>query len=422
MFRINIPVTKSYQKEDGKLVIEGVASDPTIDKDEERFDVAAIQKMLDCVNNGELPIRCEHEDKFYSDIGVWKEASLDKDNKLHVKGEIDVEMSLGKDINVLLKRGTLIGLSIGGVVIDAIYEYSKELGRNIKVYKDVILQEISIVKNPSNYSAGTLSLSKSINWDEMNAFSKNTDMIMPYSAQAQKLIELNKNYEKKESTAIKTKHNKDKKGGYKKWFQEIEPQVDSIMKDCYEEEYCDPPYLGLSVEDLQLVAQLITVMSGVDLPEDGEIPDVLLEEEYYSDLVEEQMIVLWCREMVMPHHRKDLVLDKELVLYQMKKAVDFRGYYTPKDYTVIMAHLFRHVKELDLLRKGHVTQEALVEKRKTKKIKIDKKEVDMLQKAYDYIKGISDQKPEDMEDSVISKCAVAYEKLLKSPNSYYIFN
>ena len=196
MFRISIPLVKSYEKGDGKIVVEGIASDPTIDRDEERFDIDAIKKMLDGVNNGDLPIRCEHEDKFYSDIGFWKEAHLDAENRLHVKGEIDTEMSLGKDIGVLLKRGTIIGLSVGGAVIDAIYEYSKELGRSIKVYKDVILQEISIVKNPSNYAAGALSLSKSINWDRMSDFSKNTDMTIPYSTQEQKLIDFHKQYRK----------------------------------------------------------------------------------------------------------------------------------------------------------------------------------------------------------------------------------
>ena len=71
MFRINVPVIKSYEKGNGKLIVEGVASDPTIDREEERFDVAAIQKMLDGVNKGGIPIKCEHEDKFYSDIAMY---------------------------------------------------------------------------------------------------------------------------------------------------------------------------------------------------------------------------------------------------------------------------------------------------------------------------------------------------------------
>jgi phage head maturation protease len=428
MFKLNVEVIKSYEKSNGKLVVEGVASDPTIDRDEERFDVEAIKKMLDGVNNGQLPIRSEHEDKFYTDIGIWKEARLDDKDRFHVKGEIDTELSLGKDIAILLKRGAGIGLSVGGAVIDAIYEYSKELGRSIKVYKDVVLQEISIVKNPANLST-SLSLSKSIDWNKIQKFNKTTDMTVPYSSQAQKLIKFYKEYEKKTLTAKEMdkgqteKKQSKKKGSYSKWFKEIEPKVDDVLKDVGPvDTCCSMESQGLSVEDLQLVAQLVTVMSSVDLPEDGEVPEVLSDPEYSSNLVEEQMIVLWCREMVMPHHRKDLVLDKELVLYQMKKAVDFRSYYTPKDYTVIMAHLFRHLKELDLLKKGFITQESLVQKKKADKIKIDKENLDMLQKAHAYINGTSKDKPLDMNDAEIHNCAAAYEKLLKSPSSYYIFN
>jgi HK97 family phage prohead protease len=424
MFKINLSVVKSYEKGNGKIVIEGVASDPTIDRDEERFDVAAIQKMLAGVNGGNIPIKCEHEHKFYSDIGIWKEATLDKDNRLYVKGEIDTEMSLGKDIAVLLKRGSEIGLSVGGAVIDAIYEYSKELGRSIKVYKDVILQEISIVKHPSNKSTSlSLSMAKSIDWDKMNEFEKNTDKTIPYSTQAQKLIEFYKDYEKKPSKVTEEKVKEMRAKDFTAWYKQIEPQVDSVMKDVViESDDCYEPYTrGLTVEDLQLVAQLITVMSSVDLPESDSYPEILTKDEFWDNLVEEQMIVLWNREMVMPHHRKDFVLDKELVLYQMKKAVDFRGYYTPSDYTVIMSHLFRHLKDLDLLKKGFVTQEQLVEKRKREKITISKEEIDTLQKAYEYSKGTSNVKPE-MEDAQISKCAEAYANLLSSPNSYYIFN
>lgn len=56
--------------------------------------------------------------------------------------------------------GKSVALSVGGKVVEAIYEYSKELGKNIKVYTDVLLSEISLVKNPSNFDA-TLSISKS---------------------------------------------------------------------------------------------------------------------------------------------------------------------------------------------------------------------------------------------------------------------
>ena len=44
-------------------------------------------------------------------------------------------------------------------------EYVKEVGRMIKTYTDVILSEISVVKNPSNYNA-SLSIAKSFDVDK----------------------------------------------------------------------------------------------------------------------------------------------------------------------------------------------------------------------------------------------------------------
>lgn len=69
-------VTKSRQVDENTLEIEGIASSPIIDVDNERFTADAVKNMLDSVNAGGIPVRVEHENKFYSDIGTWKEAKL----------------------------------------------------------------------------------------------------------------------------------------------------------------------------------------------------------------------------------------------------------------------------------------------------------------------------------------------------------
>jgi hypothetical protein len=60
--------------------------------------------MKSSVTSGNIPIRVEHENKFYSDIGVWKEAEILSDNRLFVKGEIDLELSMARDLEVLLRK------------------------------------------------------------------------------------------------------------------------------------------------------------------------------------------------------------------------------------------------------------------------------------------------------------------------------
>ena len=51
MFKLLVPVTKATKSKDGsKLIIEGIASDPSIDRDSERFSEEAVVKMADSVN------------------------------------------------------------------------------------------------------------------------------------------------------------------------------------------------------------------------------------------------------------------------------------------------------------------------------------------------------------------------------------
>ena len=163
MFKLNIPITKSYKGDNGKLIVEGIASDPTIDRDKERFTEEAIQKMAACVNKGGVGIRVEHQNKFYTNVGKWTHADILDGDKLYVKGEVDTRLSLGNDIAVKLSDGEPLFLSVGGRVLDAAYEYCKELGHDIKAYKDVILEEISVLLTPSNYNT-SLSIAKSVDW------------------------------------------------------------------------------------------------------------------------------------------------------------------------------------------------------------------------------------------------------------------
>jgi len=195
MFKLSVPIIKSFQDKLGKIIVEGIASDPTIDRDEERFDASALLKMASSVSERQIPIRMEHENKVYTEIGMWKEARINEDGKLYVKGEIDTELSLGKDIGVLLGRGVSLALSVGGQVLDAGYEYNNDLKKNIKVYKDVILNEISVIKNPSNYNV-SLTIAKSVDWQKLNTVEKTEGTELEYTTEAQKISEVYKAMEK----------------------------------------------------------------------------------------------------------------------------------------------------------------------------------------------------------------------------------
>ena len=160
-FDVNINITKFTKAKNGIMKIEGIASDPTIDRDEERFSEEAVKQMHDQVVNGNIPIRVEHMNKFYTSIGVWTYAEM-QDDKLYVKGEVDTNLSLGKDLKIMLEKGAIIGLSVGGYILDSAMDYIDDLKRSIQVFTEVMLEEISVVANPSNYSATGLAIGKSI--------------------------------------------------------------------------------------------------------------------------------------------------------------------------------------------------------------------------------------------------------------------
>ena len=443
MFKLSVPITKTV-KQGNKLVVEGIASDPTIDRDSERFSEKAIEKMCKSINEGNVQIRVEHENKFYTKVGIWKEASVDKDYRLHVKGEIDTELSLGKDVEVLLNRGEKLELSVGGRVLEAVWEYAKEVERNIKVYKDVVLEEISILLTPSNYNT-SLSVAKSVDWNKIpeNGTEKSVEQPkgVPYTTQAQKLIQLHKAMEKATSSlAVKPKLDvpaeKKEKGECKPleikkgsameaWINKVSPKIDKLMKDIYvdSDEGWAEPSLGLTTEDLHAIAQITTIMSQVDLPSDDEVMDMFESETYQTtveSLGEDGFIILSDRMLVMPHHNEDYTVNKDWLLIQLKRLMDNRSFWKPKDYTIAVSHLYNHLKELSIVKSTNKSPNSNA-------MKLTPAEVDLLQQAYDFHKGVSKIAPilsngEKMNKEQIGKCVEAYEKLVKSPNFNYLLN
>lgn len=225
MFRIYLPITKTRKGSDGKLLVSGIASGPLIDKDNERFDEKAVAKMADQLNKSPKPLRAEHQDKFYTNVGMWKSASLDENFQMMVEGEVNTELSLGRDIEYLLNKGEKIGLSVGGRVVQAVSEYVKELGKTVKVYKDVILDEISIVMNPA-YTAAEVGLAKSVNWASVQ---KSNGQAVLDSTEAQRVLNYYKSL-KEVSVAEFEKQVIYAKNNAKKNVDEMTNDVSSLIK------------------------------------------------------------------------------------------------------------------------------------------------------------------------------------------------
>lgn len=333
MFKILVPVNKSYKK--GKanvLVVEGIASSPSVDRDTEKFSSDAIKSMVDSVNSWDIVIKAEHEQKFYSDLWIWKEAKL-IDDKMYVKGEIDLDLSLWKDIEVILNKGGVIALSVWGAVLDAEYEYDEALGKSIKVYKDVILKEISVVKNPSNYDA-TLAIWKSFDV-EKKAQTSESMRLENVSKSAQKVsaddlypmgsgLQMRKAVE---TTVTKT-------------FSEV-------WKDCCECIDCEFYYdwYTLTSEDITTIATIANILDQVDITMVKE-PDELQDREFVEDLPVECFVPNLGYNRMLPHHNADYTLNAERIQYQIAYLLKW-GYsrLTPKEFSIAITHLYLHLLE-----------------------------------------------------------------------------
>lgn len=359
MFRILIPITKKTKGADGKVRISGVASDPSIDRDNERFSSEAVSKMVERVNNANIPIRLEHEDKVYTEVGVWKSASLGDDMKMYVEGELDTDLSLGRDIAVLLDRGVPMSLSVGGSVLKTGYEYVKDLGKNIRVYLDVILEEISITKNPSNYNA-SLSLAKSVNWESTEKVGQ-----VRASTEAEKMVKHYRDLKPASSTEFEEclrKSFKDKmeSGTVQKFWSEIfdnglAPIIknnkitsnNTVQKDYYDDMPCETGYdkpQGLTATDLATIVMITKFLSDVTIPVDAEMPSEFMDYAFMNALPEECYVILDHRVPVLPHHNpQDLSVNKAFLAYCLKCLFDKYSYWTPKEYNAILPHLYRHV-------------------------------------------------------------------------------
>ena len=398
MFEILVPITKAVSSKN-KLLVEGVASGPMIDTDYEKFDIEAIKKMKDTVNSGEIPIRIEHEDKFYTEIGIWKTADIDESNQLIIKGEVNTKLSLGNDLKIkILEEKQPVALSVGGRILKFVNEFNAELNKNIRVYKDIILDEISIVKYPA-YPNASLSISKSADKKK----SVGSVMKKVSCKEFENLV--------KGKTMIKS----DKK--LIDWadnvYSKIEKHITKYVNEyCYEEEETNE-YV-LTVDDLKIIPKIVYILNNADLPEDDFVPEILRYNDdysniYYDSISEDCYIILGNRRKLMPHHNPDFSLNKELILYQLKELIDGNGWLTTDGYTIALSHLYQHLKQLDISDKNSQKSET-----------IDSKYLEVIEKSYSFLMNGVGEIPfmdgKQLDYATLKKCAVCYQILNDNNN------
>ncbi len=150
--------TKSYglmdlrKSADGRLYLEGYASDDSWDRDGDRMHSSALRGMAETINRGGLNLFADHEHKLDSTLGVFTKAEV-QGNKLWVQARLEDPENNPRVKSLLSKldAGMRCGLSIGGDLDK--HHFEDYNGRRSRVIDSVKLYEISAVMLPANANA-----------------------------------------------------------------------------------------------------------------------------------------------------------------------------------------------------------------------------------------------------------------------------
>jgi HK97 family phage prohead protease len=150
-FNFFIPLKKDALTSDS---LTGIASTTVRDRDDERMSEKALRQMVEQINGLKgINLFGNHEHNWENTLGALKSATLIDDNsKVQISIALD-DPSTNPKIPMLLnklKRGIVLGLSVGGNVTETKWEYDAELRKKIKILDAVDIFEVSVVGIPSN--------------------------------------------------------------------------------------------------------------------------------------------------------------------------------------------------------------------------------------------------------------------------------
>ena len=151
-FDVTIPLVKMWQDGKGGLRFEGVAASTSLDRQDERLTLAAIEKMEQYCGIDLLP---SHGSGVLEELGVVEKCWLDN-AQFRIAGSLDASNPEAVRLYERLKAGKQYGLSVGGRVLSAHREFDAEAGKHVKYIDDVELDHVAVCRpssaaNPDTY-------------------------------------------------------------------------------------------------------------------------------------------------------------------------------------------------------------------------------------------------------------------------------
>jgi phage head maturation protease len=169
-FKITVPITKCYLRkaDDGteKYVVEGMASNANLDLTGERMAETAITAMAKSLETHKVYLNNEHRPDWDSDYGEVTKLWETQNHELMMEAELDPDHYRTQTLVKALEKGKQLGLSIEGYVQDWSMEFSDELKRMVKTYKDILLNKISTTGTPAVADTWLTNIAKSVDWKE----------------------------------------------------------------------------------------------------------------------------------------------------------------------------------------------------------------------------------------------------------------
>lgn len=181
-FRVIGQIAKAYRADDGRFVIQGLASGTRVDREDERMAETAITAFKRAIDHGIrtyegewslVPLVAGHDQEWDRHLGWVTDAEVTPDHDLMITAELDPlspnAMSLfqkllrPKEVGKPLR----LGFSIGGQVLAAGEEWDEEDKKTRRVYRDVALREMTVTGFPAYAPSFVSALAKSVPWDKV---------------------------------------------------------------------------------------------------------------------------------------------------------------------------------------------------------------------------------------------------------------
>jgi HK97 family phage prohead protease len=130
--------------------------------------------MKEQIQKGNVVLAPAHKSDWSEELGRVVDAEITKDNELKVKCELDMREPKAQKLWNALESGKQLGLSIGGDVKKSFLQFSKQLGKFVKVIEDVVLEHIAVTSRPANPRTWISAMAKSLDKEVTSIMSKMT--------------------------------------------------------------------------------------------------------------------------------------------------------------------------------------------------------------------------------------------------------